>query len=62
MLTRKSPRKVMLVAFHLARGVLPDHKSRFSRRDFKLPQLFACLVLREHALAGASGARALASS
>src|SRR6266550_1012643 len=48
MLTCKSPRKVMRVAFHLARGVLPRYSSRFSRHDFTLPQLFACLVLKEH--------------
>ena len=38
----------MRIAFCLARGALPDHKSKFSRHDFTLPQLFACLVLREH--------------
>ena len=37
----------MLVAHHLARGVLPDYASRFSRHDFTLPQLFACLVVKE---------------
>jgi hypothetical protein len=37
----------MLVAYHLARQALPDHSSRFSRHDFTLPQLFACLVLKE---------------
>jgi hypothetical protein len=37
----------MRVAYDLARGVLPDHTSRFSRQDFTLPQLFACLVVRE---------------
>src|SRR5215203_78172 len=47
MLTCKSPRKVMLVAYHLARAVLPEHASKFSRRDFTLPQLFACLVVKE---------------
>ena len=38
----------MLVAYHLARHALPKHSSKFSRHDFTLPQLFACLVLREH--------------
>jgi hypothetical protein len=38
----------MRVAFELARGVLPDYSGKFSRRDFTLPQLFACLVVREH--------------
>src|SRR5215212_5399414 len=48
MLTCKSPRKVMRVAFELARGVLPDYFSKFSRHDFTVPQLFACLIVREH--------------
>src|ERR1044072_6476040 len=47
MLTCKSPRKVMLVAFRLAREALPEHTSKFSRHDFTLPQLFACLVVKE---------------
>jgi hypothetical protein len=47
MLTCQSPRKVLLVAYHLARLLLPDHSCRFSRQDFTLAQLFACLVLRE---------------
>jgi hypothetical protein len=59
MLTCKSPRKVMLVAFHLASGVLPDHSSKFSRHDFTLPQLFACLVLREHQRQSFRGVEAL---
>ena len=37
----------MLVAHHLASRVLPRHASRFSRKDFTLPQLFACLVVKE---------------
>lgn len=37
----------MRVACELGRRCLPDHTSRFSRRDFTLPQLFACLVIRE---------------
>src|SRR5438309_1765515 len=48
MLTCKSPRKVMRVAFALARQTLPKHLSKFSRHDFTLPQLFACLVVKEH--------------
>lgn len=48
MLTCKSPRKVLLVAYHAARQVLPRYSCRFSRQDFTWPQLFACLVLREH--------------
>src|SRR5687767_14350746 len=45
--TSRSPRMVLREAYDLARQVLPDHTSKFSRRDFALPQLFACLVLRE---------------
>jgi IS5 family transposase len=47
MLTCKSPRKVMLVAHHLGLLTLPKYRSKFSRHDFTLPQLFACLVLKE---------------
>jgi IS5 family transposase len=45
--TSQSPRKVIRAAYRLGRKVLPDHTSTFSRHDFTLPQLFACLVLRE---------------
>ena len=38
----------MRAAFFLARETLPKYSSRFSRHDFTLPQLFACLVVREH--------------
>jgi hypothetical protein len=38
----------MIVAYELAKRCLPDHLSKFSRKDFTLPQLFACLVVREH--------------
>src|SRR5690606_4463188 len=48
MLTCKSPRKVMFVAYRAACVCLPEYSSRFSRHDFTLPQLFACLVVREH--------------
>src|SRR5437588_1871430 len=47
MLTCKSPRRVMLVAYHLASQSLPDHTNKFSRKDFTLPQLFACLVVKD---------------
>jgi hypothetical protein len=46
--TCKSPRKVLNAAYALATVVLKEHQSRFSRKDFTDPQLFACLVLREH--------------
>ncbi len=38
----------MRVAFFLASRSLPKYSSKFSRKDFTLPQLFACLVVREH--------------
>jgi hypothetical protein len=48
MITSKSPRKVLRLAYELARDALPDYGSPFSRHDFTNAQLFACLVLREH--------------
>ncbi len=59
MLTCKSPRKVMRLAWELGRQVLPDHSSKFSRKDYTLPQLFACLVLREHQKKSYRGIEAL---
>jgi Transposase DDE domain len=47
MLTCKSPRTVMRTAYALACGCLPQHTSRFSRKEFTLPQLFACLVVKD---------------
>jgi len=38
---------VLCMAYALACKVWPPHKHRFSRHDFTLPQLFACLVVRE---------------
>ena len=38
----------MWMAFCLAREALPKYSSKFSRHDFTLPQLFACLVVKEH--------------
>ena len=37
----------MRVAYELARRSLPSYSSKFSRRDFTLPQLFACLAVKE---------------
>jgi hypothetical protein len=48
MLTCKSPRKVMLYAYELARRCMRSYSCKFSRHDFTQPQLFACLVVREH--------------
>jgi hypothetical protein len=38
----------MRAAFFLATHCLPNYRNPFSRHDFTLPQLFACLVIREH--------------
>jgi hypothetical protein len=59
MLTCKSPRKVMRVAYAFAIQVLPAHSSKFGRHDFTLAQLFACLVLREHQQKSYRGVEAL---
>jgi hypothetical protein len=47
MQTCQSPRTVMRAAWHLARLRLKAYSSKFSRHDFTVPQLFACLTLRE---------------
>src|SRR4051794_29463960 len=47
MLTCKSPRKVMRIAYFLGREALPKYFSKFSRHDFMVPQLFAVLVVKE---------------
>lgn len=57
--TCKSPQKVLVAAHELAKQFLPDHHSKFSRKDFTLPQLFACLVLREHQKKSYRGVEAL---
>lgn len=38
----------MKLAYDLALAYLPTFRNKFSRHDFTLAQLFACLVLREH--------------
>jgi len=45
--TCKSPWKVLREAWRLASRVWPSYGHRFSRHDFTLAQLFACLVVRE---------------
>ncbi len=37
-----------LRSHELARRSMRKYSCKFSRRDFTLPQLFACLVVREH--------------
>jgi hypothetical protein len=49
----------MRAAWHLASQSLPDHSSKFSRKDFTLPQLFACLVAKEQMRRSYRGAEAL---
>jgi hypothetical protein len=49
----------MLVAYRLAAQTLPKYSSKFSRHDFTLPQLFACLVVREHQRHSYRGVEAL---
>ena len=45
--TSKSPRKVLLVAYAVAKDALPAYAHRFSPKKFTQHQLFACLVLKE---------------
>ena len=59
MLTCKSPRKVMRFAYELARRCLPRYSCKFSRHDYTLAQLFACLVVREHQRKSYRGIEAL---
>jgi hypothetical protein len=47
MLTCKSPLRVMRLAYVMARRCLPMYSNRFSRKDYSLPQLFACLVVKQ---------------
>ena len=47
MITSKSPRRVLQVAYELARQALPAHRHKFSPKKFTQPQLLACLVLKE---------------
>src|SRR3954470_19613365 len=59
MITSKSPRKVLKTAYALGVEVLPKYFSPFSRHAFTKPQLFACLVLREHQKKSYRGIEAL---
>src|SRR6476661_2834603 len=59
MITSKSPRKVLLTAWRIGKDALPEYSSKFSRHDFTLPQLFACLTLREHQKKSYRGVEAL---
>jgi hypothetical protein len=59
MTTCKSPWKVMFLAWTVGQRVLKPYSHRFSRHDFTLSQLFACLVLREHQKKSFRGTEAL---
>ena len=45
--TCKSPRKVLQMAYRVARDALPVHAHCYSPKKFTQHQLFACLVLKE---------------
>ena len=49
----------MRAAHELGRQLFLEHAHKFSRKDFTLPQLFACLVLREHQKKSYRGTEAL---
>jgi hypothetical protein len=49
----------MRFAYELARRCLPRYSYKFSRHDYTLPQLFACLVVREHQRKSYRGVEAL---
>ena len=46
--TCKSPRKVLQVAYAVAKESLPAYAHRYSPKKFTQPQLFACLVLKAY--------------
>lgn len=49
----------MRAAYALALDALPEYSCKFSRKDFTLPQLFACLAIREHQKKSYRGLEAL---
>ena len=59
MITCKSPVAVMRAAHELGATLFDERAHKFARKDFTLPQLFACLVLREHQKKSYRGAEAL---
>ena len=42
----KSPRKVAVAAYKIAKSTLPQYAHRYSPKKFTQPQLFVCLVLK----------------
>ena len=59
MVTCKSPVAVLRAACELGAALFDERAHKFSRKDFTLPQLFACLVLREHQRKSYRGTEAL---
>jgi len=59
MVTCKSPVAIMRAAHALGQQLFDEHAHRFSRKDFTLAQLFACLALREHQKKSYRGVEAL---
>jgi hypothetical protein len=59
MTSSKSPRDVFVLAWKLGCATLPEYSSPFSRKDFTLPQLFACLVLKHFMRQSYRGVEAL---
>ncbi len=59
MITCKSPVKILSAAHELGRQLFDERAHKFSRKDFTLPQLFSCLVLREHQKKSYRGVEAL---
>lgn len=49
----------MKLAYLVGRQCLPEYSGPYSRHDFTEPQLFACLVVREHQKKSYRGAEAL---
>ncbi len=45
--TSKSPKRILQVAHQLGKQRLRTYAHKFSPQKFTLPQLFACLVLKE---------------
>ena len=59
MVSCKSPVKVMRAAHALGGRLFDERAHKFARKDYTLPQLFACLVLREHQKQSYRGVEAL---
>jgi hypothetical protein len=47
MSTTKSPRRVLQYSYLIGFSTLRLYSSKYSRKTFNQPQLFACLVLKE---------------